>query len=75
MLLTEKQAREKWCPMARVIKSNGAAELVAGNQDSEFHALGSCFASDCMMWRWRPQLSGKEGFEDKGWCGLAGKSA
>ncbi len=71
MLLIEEQARGKWCSEARVVKTNGAAELVSGNRDSNDQPMGFCIASDCMMWRWDvsdAQLDGKA----KGHCGLAG---
>jgi hypothetical protein len=38
--MTEDEARKKWCPMVRQ----------ASPED-----WNSCIASDCMMWRWKPE--------------------
>lgn len=51
---TEQEAREKWCPHARVVNS----AHMAGNRApfdtdySERKAFACCIASDCMAWRW-----------------------
>ena len=79
-MLTEEQAKEKFCPVARVIKTNGAAELVAGNRDSEDQPLGNCIASECMAWRIAEMAThdvdtGKEIHPERGYCGLAGQIA
>lgn len=66
-MLTEKEAREKWCPFALVptqIAKFGNA--VNERTTYEFHPSASnrhpgpepregcqCIASDCMAWRWR----------------------
>ena len=66
MLLTEEQAREKWCPMARVEIDGGH---LVNKLDKKWDPL--CIASDCMMWRWgEPVLDGKNARQ--GYCGLAG---
>ena len=75
MTLTETEAREKWCPMARV---DGA------NRTSHCEELNGamCIASRCMMWRWfdspvrgafREAEHGTPRPERRGFCGLAGR--
>lgn len=41
MIVTEKQAADKWCPMGR---------------DREDHYT-ACIASGCMAWRWIPLMA------------------
>lgn len=55
--MTEEDAKTKWCPFARV--PTGAPSMVtegqpiiAANRLPDGHALGCCFASGCMAWRW-----------------------
>lgn len=77
MMLTEDEARRKWCPLARCVTVHADGETMAGNQpprnrlvlknSDDFKAQGSCIASKCMMWRWNTLPS--EG--SKGCCGLA----
>jgi len=70
MLVTEEQAKEMWCPEARVIddlsESASTARLTCANT--------RCIASKCMWWRLDPS---NEGFTPpislKGYCGMAGK--
>ena len=66
MLVTEEQAREMWCPAARVIwaKRRETGEKgwittgdVAFNRaqierGAEEYILGYCIGSRCMWWRW-----------------------
>lgn len=63
-MLTEKEAREKWCPMVRIARRENTdfggtgTEVVVGGCNTD--ALGGirvpascrCIASDCAMWRW-----------------------
>lgn len=80
MLLTEDEARWKWCPESRIVRdertaASDAPNIVAGaNRD----ALGRfpnpitscrCIASDCMAWRWAYVLMP----EGKGFCGNYGR--
>lgn len=65
MSMTEKQAAEKWCPMA------GEQRM----QRQHEHCLGS----DCAVWRWH-DVSNERGEviilppdQRVGYCGLAGK--
>lgn len=75
MLLTEQEAREKWCPFARMYSHRGDAGYSGGwnrapaQDDPHLVAPSGCFciASECIAW--------KEFSESKGYCGLAGKPA
>jgi hypothetical protein len=61
MLLTEEEAKQKWCPMVRLVAVSGKNEVI--NHTSYNRAMhvtdiqminpcGSfCIVSDCMMWR------------------------
>ncbi len=54
-MLTETDAKAKWCPMARVGGDPGSeAAGVSYNRWPGGHheAAASCIASDCMAWRW-----------------------
>ena len=75
MLLTEEQAREKWCPEARVAlrhhEPNSSQFWGTANYDEDEGRISFCIASDCMMWRWGEQVAdGKDARH--GYCGLAG---
>ena len=53
MLLTEEQARNKWCPHARMTDDHSEA---SGGNNRWLGVKGqencNCIASDCMAWRW-----------------------
>lgn len=74
MLLSESDARKKWCPMVRVEGNNRIHNtLTDGFQNAErtYH----CIANDCMAWR-EYHLSfmhGSEPLEKHGYCGVAGR--
>lgn len=68
-MMTEKEARTKWCPIERAALGNNRFKTDAKNDGG--HAIGAadaclCIASACMMWR-------REWGSEKGYCGLAGK--
>lgn len=67
MMLTEDQARTKWCPHVRELMDDAAS----ANRDYK-GGLGNiaarCIASECMAWR-------RENKPGRGYCGLAGKPA
>ena len=83
--MTENEAREKWCPFAR-IGFSGRPGSAAVNRimdvDSEKPALLNnvtpCIASDCMAWRDDKTANAvarsRMDNEDHGYCGLAGES-
>jgi hypothetical protein len=72
-VLTEEEARKRWCPFARSfdtptelpehIIASGTNRKRGGAPDQ----WCLCIASDCMVWRWRAGLP-----NDVGYCGLAG---
>ena len=79
MLMTERQARSKWCPHAR----QSTNEFPTYNRSEGGKAIDSCncVASDCMAWRW-VRVRDDEGSEDGGaviltqtygFCGAFGK--
>jgi len=71
MIITEEQAKSKWCPMARVhSKTNTSSYNKYPDSDTELPSVpvpdqARCIASDCMMWRWHPD------YRQDGYCGLA----
>lgn len=84
-VMTEQEAREKWCPFARTIKTtsfNGVPQWeVAGNRVDANPVLGirgedspwpcRCIGPDCMAWRWQSPAT-REAIS-RGYCGLAGE--
>ncbi len=75
MLLTEKEARTKWCPFAvsavrRYEDSVSVVNRRIGSGKPDVDCF--CIATDCMMWR---VVSVKKDDETVklGYCGLAGK--
>jgi hypothetical protein len=76
MLMSEKTARTKWCPMVRVDGGNRLHNTLTDgfeNSDKMYH----CIANHCMAWR-QFQLSHMRGEsaeqpERHGYCGLAGR--
>ncbi|MBF0308616.1 MAG: hypothetical protein HQL56_03705 [Magnetococcales bacterium] len=78
-LVTEAEAKKKWCPMVRVLDlslQSGAAgfnwiNTVGMEQQegmSDWWSSNACKGSLCMFWRWKPSREGHLGY-----CGLAGK--
>ncbi len=65
MILTEEEAKTKWCPMARV-SVDELPECNRGDND-ENPWYSRCIASACMMWVTR--------YDGKGFCGLAGRTS
>ena len=61
MVVTAKEAKEKWCPFARVADSE-----YQGYNREEGSSWPKCIADRCMAWRWVDK--GRE----LGYCGLAG---
>ena len=73
-MLTENEAKTKWCPLIRVAADEDCNRNMPGTE---------CIASDCMAWRWSNRNKGHTGESDQygmpievpvfGWCGLAGR--
>lgn len=59
MLLTEGEARQKWCPHVSLCEAGGAIYDNRGQS----HGFTCCIASECMSWRWES----KDSFAEK--CG------
>jgi hypothetical protein len=73
MILTEEEARKKWCPMVRHSDSGTGGSYNRPNTQPY-----TCIASECMMWRQHDQresrdMDGRTLWVDRGYCGLAVK--
>ena len=55
-MYTEEQAREKWCPFARIGFGMNAPDhtclAATGNRVTTMDDECNCIASECMVWRW-----------------------
>jgi len=85
--MTEDQAREKWCPFARVTEVDEMGNSNACDYNRQYHPSdvvthgypAQCVASDCMAWRWkldadlRQMVDALDNGKQIGYCGLAGK--
>lgn len=49
MMLTEDEAKTKWCPMVRHDMDGGFNRF---HSDGTAPASATCIGSACMMWRW-----------------------
>lgn len=82
MLLTEDEAKTKWCPHAVASHTDPRRGFHAGETRDEY--CFTCIASECMAWRWAGWRTKSLGFiaerpadDDKdggrlGYCSLAG---
>lgn len=66
-MLTEAEAKTKWCPMHRIAVEDGQG--VYGNMPN--NGAMTCAGSGCMAWRWKLNDHGHS--MGVGFCGLAGK--
>ena len=66
-MLTEQEAKKKWCPFARPMSANGQT-IINRNVTGEISAKSMCIGSACMAWR-----DSAENVIGIGYCGLAGK--
>lgn len=69
MSMTQEEAKNLWCPFARLVGSSDGC--VYCNRPNDASAGNTnCIGSDCMAWRLdRYRETGNE----YGYCGLAGK--
>lgn len=79
--MTEEEAREAWCPFARVWATDAeggggdAAINRYGDTAKTLHPNAMCLGSDCMAWRWIDRDRDdpyERGPARRGRCGLAG---
>ncbi len=66
--MTEDDAKQKWCPMVRLVPVTfmGKLHAIFSNQPDDAFSGESCIGSDCMMWRESPEEPWS------GYCGLGG---
>lgn len=81
MMVTEDEARKKWCPHARLTSPSGDSRSWnrVMRATPGFEDYPHCIASECMAWRWDDRFEGAPaqwvGYSDThGYCGLAGKA-
>jgi hypothetical protein len=75
MLLTEAEARQRWCPFSRVADRHGGVNRGLGIVEDNvlWPSQCVCIASACMAWRWKEYTSyvEPEPAPTHGYCGLA----
>jgi hypothetical protein len=50
--MTEEEAKNKWCPMVRVLSDEGSMVIATVNRGSGLQAGVNCIGSKCMWWVW-----------------------
>lgn len=76
MLMTEEEAKAKWCPMVRFHAT--LTDDMTPNRNVKSGDVSLCLASHCAMWRWgdagahNPLTNIWERLP-RGYCGLAGQ--
>lgn len=86
---TPEQAKDLWCPMARIAREEYRADgtpesvVVSGcNTDAlggnRIPASCRCVADQCAMWRWATKPHAQDGIDRShmqrhGYCGIAGR--
>lgn len=88
MILTEEEAKQRWCPQARsvgsVLDAGNTNRIHAGyNRDHPSGNMPACIASSCLFWRWAEEKKIRDidlvtsDVVDlpprRGFCGIAGK--
>lgn len=78
MLMSEQDAKTKWCPHARSIDwetfRDGEKPVSANrHEDGAPHRNCLCLASGCANWAWGNSLIESELTTLRGFCGLAGR--
>lgn len=83
MLVTESQAKTKWCPMVRYTVSDVIGDATpprnrwVSSDDKNLNPSASCcIGRECMMWQWAEAFHEDFGVTPDegslGFCGLAG---
>lgn len=75
MILTEEEAKKKWCPEIRTglvhgMSVNHHVDMRPGG--AGVHDESRCIGSGCMMWRWHYDGLSDYPPDTKGFCGKAG---
>lgn len=80
--MTEDEARQKWCPFARVAypESISGCNVINRLYNTPSPGPCRCIASGCMVWRWEirnveppeGEILLPEKSDEEGYCGLAG---
>ena len=70
MILTEAEAKTKWCRHVRTGLTAGMA--VNHHVGGDVHDETRCIATGCMAWRWMYSPESEE-VEPRGYCGDAGR--
>jgi hypothetical protein len=66
MIMTEEEARKKWCPKSMVlIAGTSANRALSGDYSKDIYEATRCLAGKCAIWM--PIMVGSDG---KGRCGL-----
>lgn len=63
MLLTEEDARMRWCPFAvsaNPIPVGPLYQVTGHNRDHPSGNIPACIASSCMAWRWNSEKAFRE---------------
>lgn len=80
MIVTEEDAKTKWCPMVRHIERQDSGESSNNRcfpvDDPKKTGISNnvwnkCIGSHCMMWR---RTNAVSAIDLRGYCGLAGKT-
>jgi hypothetical protein len=89
-MMTEDEAKTKWCPMVRFVPSTEDHRAITNRVDvlvpDDSKSIALCIGSACMAWQWGNKklghdLTGEEGkrfHRDNplmGYCGAFGKPA
>lgn len=77
--MTEADARQRWCPFARLDGANRAPDIqgvMGGPIEALWLTQCQCIASACMAWQWTEPspAGGRVDHPRRGECGLARSS-
>jgi hypothetical protein len=69
-MVTEEEAKKRWCPFARVVRSSTGAMTSVNRDGPHPDPRALCIASECMAWR--AVADPNSGGVVRGYCGLSG---